>query len=152
MLYSRKVAYSNIWRFDLRMPTQPAVPLTRGTSLLQVPRVSPDGQIVASQGTRTEQPHREVSGQRWRTHPNHFRHDRRPVSQAVGNLRSCRVALPNIESGQVMLMVSGRLKCTDAVTANPTTIAWLPDGRLAWQTVDGANYRIRDLTTGTKSC
>ena len=52
MLYSRKVAYSNIWRFDLRMPTQPAVPLTRGTSLLQVPRVSPDGQwIVASQGT-----------------------------------------------------------------------------------------------------
>ena len=25
---------------------------------------------------------------------------------------------------------------------------WLPDGRLAWQTPDGQNYRIRDLWTG----
>ena len=36
----------------------------------------------------------------------------------------------------------------DAVTGNPTTIAWLPDGRLAWQTADGVNYRIRDLANG----
>ena len=27
-------------------------------------------------------------------------------------------------------------------------VTWLPDGRLAWQTPDARNYRIRDLASG----
>ena len=35
----------------------------------------------------------------------------------------------------------------DSAVGEPRPI-WLPDGRLAWQTPDGQNYRIRDLSTG----
>ena len=146
MLYSRQVAYSNIWRFDLRMPTQPAVSLTRGTSLLQFPRVSPDGQIVAARG-------------------------RGPNSRIVrfpangGEPFQLTAATIGVVSpdGRTLAFVSGRTaqyrvwtsdanglgaaEVQDAVTANPT-IEWLPDGRLAWQTADGVNYRIRDLANG----
>jgi hypothetical protein len=148
MLYTRQVAYSNIWRFDLRMPTQPAVPLTRGTSLLQVPRVSPDGQwILASQGTGSNshivrfpanggEPFQITSGTMGVLSPN----DR-------------QLAFVSRRTNQYRVWTSdadglGAAEVPDAVTGNPTRIAWLPDGRLAWQTADGENYRIRDLANG----
>jgi len=40
-----------------------------------------------------------------------------------------------------------RVEIKDAAVANPL-VTWLPDGRLAWQTQDARNYRIRDLVTG----
>ena len=50
LLYVRETGHANLWRLDLRRPAPTATALTRGTSNLGLPRVSPDGQwIVASQ-------------------------------------------------------------------------------------------------------
>jgi tRNA A-37 threonylcarbamoyl transferase component Bud32/WD40 repeat protein len=148
MLYSRQVGYSNIWRFDLRMPTQPAVPLTRGTSLLQSPRVSPDGQwILASQGTGSN------------SHIVRFpANGGEPVQITSGTIgvqspKDRQLAFVSGRTNQYRVWTSdpdglAAAEVPDAVTANPTTIAWLPDGRLAWQTADAENYRIRDLANG----
>ena len=54
LLYTRRSEHANIWRLDLR-GAAPATSLTRGTSMLGFPRVSPDGQwIVATQGTESD--------------------------------------------------------------------------------------------------
>ena len=148
MLYSRRVAYSNLWRLDLRMPTQPAVPLTRGTSLLQVPRVSPDGQgILASQGTGPNSHVVRI--------PDDGGEPFRITSGTIGSLSPTgrQLAFVSGRTTQYRVWTSdanglGAAEVQDAVTANPTTITWLPDGRLAWQTADGVNYRIRDLANG----
>ena len=149
MMYSRKVAHSNIWRFDLRMPTQPAVSLTRGTSLLQVPRVSPDGQIVASQG-------RGLNSRIVRLQANGG--EPFPITSGTIGVVSPdgrRLAFVSDRTTQYRVWTSdanglGAAEVPDAVTGNPTAIAWLPDGRLAWRTADGVNYRIRDSQTGTE--
>ena len=148
MLYSRAMTHSNIWRFDLRTPTEPAVSLTRGTSLLNVPRVSPDGKwIVAAQGRG---PNRRIV--------------RFPVNGGEpAQIASGTIGVPS-PTGRQLAFVSARTtqyrvwtsdadglgatELQDAVTPSPNTIAWLPDGRLAWQTADAGNYRIRNLATG----
>jgi WD40 repeat protein len=148
MLYSRQVAYSNIWRFDLRIPTQPPVPLTRGTSLLRAPRVSPDGQwIVASQGTG--------SNSYVVRYPINGGEPFRITSGTIGVLspKDRQLAFVSGRTNQYRVWTSdanglGAAEVPDAVTPNQTHLAWLPDGRLAWQTADGANYRIRDLANG----
>ena len=54
LLYTRGSEHANIWRLDLR-GAAPATSLTRGTSTLSLPRVSPDGNwIVATQGTESD--------------------------------------------------------------------------------------------------
>jgi hypothetical protein len=148
MLYSRAVTHSNIWRFDLRTPTQPAVSLTRGTSLLNVPRVSPDGKwIVASQGRG---PNRGIVKL-----PANGGEPALITSGAIGVLSPTgrQLAFVSVRTSQYRVWTSdadglGATELQDAVTANPNTIAWLPDGRLAWQTEDAGNYRIRNLGTG----
>ena len=55
LLYTRGSGHANIWRLDLRGAAPAATSLTRGTSMLAFPRVSPDGQwIVATQGTESD--------------------------------------------------------------------------------------------------
>ena len=55
LLYTRMSEHANIWRLDLRGAAPAATSLTRGTSVLAFPRVSPDGQwIVATQGTASD--------------------------------------------------------------------------------------------------
>jgi len=148
MLYSRQVAYSNIWRFDLRTPTQPAVPLTKGTSVLQFPRVSADGQwILASQGTG--------SNSHIVKFPASGGEPLQITSGTIGVLspNDRQLAFVSRSNNQYRVWTSdasglGATEVSDAVTGNPTRITWLPDGRLGWQTADGANYRLRDLSNG----
>ena len=66
LLYTRRSGHANIWRLDLRGAAPVATSLTRGTSTLAYPRVSPDGQwIVATQRHRVRPSNREDSC-RWR--------------------------------------------------------------------------------------
>jgi serine/threonine protein kinase/Tol biopolymer transport system component len=147
MLYSRKAGFSNLWRLDLRMPGQPALPLTHGTSLLQVPRVSPDGQIVASLGTGPNS--RVVRVPAVGGEP-------LPITAGTTGVPSPdgrRLAFVSGRTAPYRVLTSdanglGAAEVPGAVTGNATTIAWLPDGRLAWQTADGGNHRIRDLANG----
>ena len=124
-----------------------ATSLTRGTSMLAYPRVSPDGQwIVATQGTESDPRIVKIpigGGE--------------PVQLAAG---SAAVWSPD---GQRLAFVTGRStaqrvwisdadglgpkEVKDAASLN-SVVTWLPDGRLAWQTPDARNYRIRDLASG----
>jgi tRNA A-37 threonylcarbamoyl transferase component Bud32/WD40 repeat protein len=148
ILYSRQVAHSNIWRFDLRMPNQAPVQLTRGTAMLRAPRVSPDGQwILASQGTG--------SNSRVVRFPANGGDPLQITSGTIGVLspKNRQLAFVSARGNQYRVWTSdanglGATEVPDAVTANPTHLAWLPDGRLAWQTADGENYLIRDLANG----
>jgi hypothetical protein len=123
------------------------VQLTRGTSLLEVPRVSPDGQwILASQGSG---PNSHVV-----RFPASGGEPSQIASGTIGVLSlDGRLAFVSGRTTQYRIWTSeanglGAAELQDAVTANPTRITWLPDGRLAWQTADGVNYRIRDLASG----
>jgi Tol biopolymer transport system component len=146
LLYTRMSQHANIWRLDLRGAVPAATSLTRGTSMLAIPRVSPDGQwIVATQGTGSDPRIVKIpigGGE--------------PVQLAAG---SAAVWSPD---GQQLAFVTGvstqRVWISDAdglglkevkdAAAFNSQLTWLSDGRLAWQTPDARNYRIRDLASG----
>lgn len=147
LLYTRTSGHANIWRLDLGGAATVATSLTRGTSVLAYPRVSPDGQwIVATEGTNTDPRIVKIpigGGQ--------------PVQLAAG---SAAVWSPD---GQRLAFVTGpssaqRVWVSDADGLEPqevkdsaslsSLVTWLPDGRLAWQTPDARNYRIRDIASG----
>ena len=147
LLYTRTSGHANIWRLDLRGAAPGATSLTRGTSVLAYPRVSPDGQwIVATQGSRS---------------------DRRIVKIPVGGGEPVQLAAGRAAvwspDGQRLAFVRGpstaeRVWVSDADGLGPqevkdsaslsSLVTWFPDGRLAWQTPDARNYRIRDLANG----
>jgi Tol biopolymer transport system component/tRNA A-37 threonylcarbamoyl transferase component Bud32 len=147
LLYTRVARHANIWRLDLRGAVPVATSLTYGTSLLAFPRVSPDGLwIVATQGTKFDPRIVRIpigGGE--------------PVQLAAG---SAAVWSPD---GQRLAFVTGgesaqRIWISDADGLGPKevkdvasanfSVRWLSDGRLAWQTQDARNYRIRDLASG----
>ena len=69
LLYVRETGHANLWRLDLGRAASTATALTRGTSNLGLPRVSPDGQwIVASRDKRVEPSDRQdaIGGRRSR--------------------------------------------------------------------------------------
>jgi serine/threonine protein kinase/Tol biopolymer transport system component len=146
LLYTRVSRHANIWRLDLRGTASAATPLTRGTSVLGYPSVSPDGRwIVATLGLESDRQIVRIpigGGE--------------PVQLAAG---SAAVWSPN---GQRLAFVTGestqRVWISDADGVGPKEVqdaasgnfevTWLPDGRLAWQSADARNYRIRDLASG----
>ena len=63
-----------------------------------------------------------------------------------------QLAFTSRRSGSPRVWISGAngqwpKEVKDSAVGGPRPI-WLPDGRLAWQTPDRQNYRIRDLWTG----
>ena len=146
LLYTRGSEHANIWRLDLRGAAPVATSLTRGTSVLAYPRVSPDGQwIVATEGTDS---------------------DPRIVRIPIGGGEPVQLAAGSAAAwspdGERLAFVTGvstqRVWISDADGLGPkevkdaaslnSTVTWLSDGRLAWQTPDARNYRIRDLVSG----
>ena len=143
LLYVRETGHANLWRLDLRRAASTATALTRGTSTLGLPRVSPDGQwIVASQ--EHESTHRIV---RTPLAGGEFS-ELATGAGAVWSPDGTRLAFTTGPSvwvsdvdGRAPLQVRGAETVNDEVT-------WLPDGRLAWPTSDARNYRIRNLASG----
>jgi len=147
LLYTRASAHANIWRLDLRSPAPAATALTRGTSTLGLPKVSPDGQwIIATQGTESSprivkipigggEPVQLAAGAAAVWSP-----DGRRLAFVTGRMEAQRIWVSDSEG-------LGPTEVKDAPSIN-YTITWLADGRLAWQTPDARNYRIRDLVSG----
>ena len=143
----RETGHANLWQLDLRRAASTATALTRGTSTLGLPRVSPDGQwIVASQ--EHESTHRIV---RTPLAGGEFS-ELATGAGAVWSPDGTRLAFTTGPSvwvsdvdGRAPLQVRGAETVNDEVT-------WLPDGRLAWQTSDARNYRIHNLASGQESC
>jgi Tol biopolymer transport system component/tRNA A-37 threonylcarbamoyl transferase component Bud32 len=146
LLYTRMSRHANIWRLDLQGGAAAATPLTRGTSVLGQPSVSPDKRwIVATLGL---EPDRQIV--------------RIPIaggepvqlargSGAVWSPDGQRIAFVRGEATQRVWISDGdgvgSQEVRDATTIN-FEVTWLPDGRLAWQSSDARNYTIRDLASG----
>jgi Tol biopolymer transport system component len=145
LLHVRTFAYSNVWLLDLGLPVPRASPLTFGTSGYNFPGLSPDGKwVLISGGPAGDvmkipraggEPIPLVKG-----------------TSAVWSPDGRRLAFVSDRGGARRVWVGdadgrGALEIMDAIVANPL-VTWLPDGRLAWQTADARNYKIRDLETG----
>ena len=147
LLYSRRVGQTNLWRLDFSRPPTQAVALTQGTRDLWFPAVSPDGQwVVATAGSEFEPELVKLplkGGE--------------PASLgegagAVWSPDGQRLAFTSRRTGSLRVWISGAdgqrpQEVKDSPVGGPRPL-WLPDGRLAWRTPDGQNYRIRDLLTG----
>jgi Tol biopolymer transport system component len=147
LLYVRETGHANLWRLDLRRTPATATALTRGSSNLSRPKVSPDEKwIVASQGSEltpriVRMPLtggefvelRAGGGPVWSP-------DGRRLAFLTGSSTAQRVWVSDVD-GRAPQPVTDAETLSDQVT-------WLPDGRLAWQTPDARNFRIRDLASG----
>ena len=149
LLYTRKSGHRNLWRLDLQGSAPTATALTRGTSALLSPNVSPDGQwIVATQG-----------------HEPDFRIVKIPIGGgepvafakgfgAAWSPDGRRLAFMSALTGTPRIWISdadglGPREVKDVGLLNSFfPLTWLSDGRLLWRTPDGTNYVIRDLESG----
>lgn len=149
LLYIAESGHANLWRLDLETPARAATLLTPGTAWFSHPAVTPDGQsIVAAQG-RFPNSHlvklpvdggptvRLTAG----TAPS-ISEDGQRLAYVV------RVAGRGYRVWTSDLAGRGTVELADATTNVPARPRWLPDGRLAWQTPNGRDHRIRDMTTG----
>jgi Tol biopolymer transport system component len=147
LLFGRRTLRSNLWRMELPPSKTQATPLTSGTDNLWFPAVSPDGQwIAASRGSfhAPELVKLPIAG----GESTSLGEGGAPAWSADGQ----RLAFTSRRSGSLRVWISGASgqraqEVKDSAVGEPRPI-WLPDGRLAWQTPDGQNYRIRDLSTG----
>jgi eukaryotic-like serine/threonine-protein kinase len=147
LAYTRGSIYANLWQLDVtRQGSTPTV-MTRGTSMFSLPSVSPDGRWIAV----TEGPESNAQvvklpaagGEPLRLGPG---------TGAVWSPDGRQLAFASKRGGPQRVWISdaeGRnlTELKDAVLSNPL-IWWLPDGRLAFQTPDARNYRIRELKSG----
>ncbi len=144
LLYVRETGHANLWRLDLRRAAPAATALTRGTSTLGLPKVSPDGKwIVASEGSESSPRIVRMPLTGGEFVDTHGRCERRVVSRR----NAARVYNRSSVFGSATSTAVRPLQVNGAESANEL-VTWLPDGRLAWQTLDARNYRIRDLASG----
>ena len=148
LLYGRRGSLTSLWRLNVARPTTQATPLTRGPLDFLFPAVSPDGLwVAATEGSEFAaqvvkipigggEPVRlgEGAGSAWS-----------PDGQ--------QLAFTSRRSGSRRVWISGAdgrwpKEVKDSAVGSELPLLWLPDGRLAWQTPDQQNYRIRDLWTG----
>jgi serine/threonine-protein kinase len=147
LLYLRSARVSNLWRLNFARSTTEAMPLTRGAGGFWHPAVSPDGLwIAATAGSDFASQIVKVpigGGE-----PVRLGEGAGPAWSPDGQ----QLAFTSRRSGSPRVWISGAngqwpKEVKDSAVGRPPPI-WLPDGRLAWQTPDSQNYRIRDLLAG----
>ena len=147
LLYGRRVSLSSLWRLNVARATTQATTLRHGNLDFFHPAVSPDGLWIA--GTAGPQSAPQVvkipigGGEPVRLGDGIW-----PVWSPDGQ----QLAFTSRRSGSPRVWISGAngqwpKEVKDSAVGEQRP-AWLPDGRLAWQTQDRQNYRIRDLWTG----
>jgi Tol biopolymer transport system component len=145
LLHVRRLAYANLWRLDLERRGQSPLALTTGTGTFHSPQLSPDGQwLVASDSVSGDLLKMPAQGGA-------------PVAITKGSSPAWsrdgqRLAFVSSATDQRAIWIGDAngnrgVEVRGAQTTNGL-LAWLPDGRFAWQTADATNYQIRDLHTG----
>ena len=147
LLYMRGSTRSSLWRLDLRRAAAGAAPLPLGTARLSKPALSPDGQsLVASQGQDPS------VAQIVKLSPEGGDVVRlgagfSPVWSPDGK----RLAFISSRSGPRRVWLSDvdghhASEIKDSTPADE--VAWLPDGRIAWDLPGYKNVRIHDPSSG----
>ena len=147
LLYGRRASLSSLWRLNVARPTTQSTALTRGPLDFWSPAVSPDGLWVAATAG-SEFAAQVVKIPIGGGEPVPLGEGAGPVWSPDGQ----QLAFTSRRSGSPRVWISGAngqwpKEVKDSAVGFPRPI-WLPDGRLAWQTPDKQNYRIRDLWTG----
>jgi Tol biopolymer transport system component len=147
LLYGRRANLLSLWRLNVARPATQATLLRHGNQDFFHPAVSPDGLWIA--GTTGPQFAAQVvkipigGGEPVRVGDGAW-----PAWSPDGR----QLAFTSRRSGSPRVWISGAngewpKEVKDSAVGDRPPI-WLPDGRLAWQTPDRQNYRIRDLGTG----
>jgi Tol biopolymer transport system component len=145
LLYVRETGHANLWRLDLRRAASTPTALTRGTSNLGLPTVSPDGRwIVASEtsGSSRRIVRLPVMGGEFAELTAGGGASFSPDGARLAFVRGPQRVWVSDADGRAAQQVK------DAEAGPNDFVTWFPDGRLAWQTSDVRNYRIRDLASG----
>ncbi len=145
LLYVRETGHANLWQLNLRDPQSTPMALTRGTSSLGLPRVSPDGRwIVASEtsGSGRRIVRLPLTGGEFAELTAGGGASYSPDGTRLAFVRDPKRVWVSDADGRAAQQVK------DAETGPNDFVTWLPDGRLAWQTSDVRNYQIRDLGSG----
>ena len=145
LLYSRGSAQANLWSVAIDKPGATPSPITRGTSLLGHPAISPDGRwIAAAVGTsgNSQIVRLPLNG----GEPVRLRPGGPPAWSPDGK----RLAFVHPEGGSERVWISdpdgqGATMVAGAAPSNPF-LTWLPDGRLAWPRSDATDYHIRSVS------
>jgi Tol biopolymer transport system component len=149
LLYGRSNNLSSLWRLNLARSTTQPTRLTHGPLDFWSPAVSRDGLwVAATTRARSEFTTQVVKISTGGGEPVPLGEGAGPVWSPDGQ----QLAFTSRRSGSPRVWISGTngqwpKEVKDSAVGGPRTI-WLPDGRLAWQTPDRQNYRIRDLWTG----
>ena len=149
LLYSRGSAYANLWSAAIDKGVATPIAITRGTSLLGHPAISPDGRwIAAVVGT-------DANAQIVRLPIGGGEPVRlRPGGPPAWSPDGTQLAFVASEGGTDRVWVSdpdgqGATQVMGAVPSNPFLI-WLPDGRLAWSKPDATDFRIRSVSDSSR--
>ena len=147
LLYMRGSTRSSLWRLDLRSATAAATPLPLGTSRLSMPALSPDGKsLVAVQGQD------ESVSQMVKLSPE----GGDVVRLGAGFMPAWspdgkQLAFISSRSGprRVWLSDADGHHASEIKDSTPAGgVAWLPDGRIAWDLPGYKNFRIHDPSSG----
>jgi Tol biopolymer transport system component/tRNA A-37 threonylcarbamoyl transferase component Bud32 len=147
LLYGRRASRPSLWLLNFAPPGAEATQLTHGSQDFFLPAVSPDGLWIAGvTGSQFEAQLVKIpvgGGEPVRLGDGVW-----PVWSPDGQ----QLAFTSRRSGSPRVWIVGAngelpREVKDSAVGAQRPI-WLPDGRLAWQTPDRQNYRIRDLATG----
>ena len=155
LLFARSFAYANLWKFSLSN-TERATALTEGTARYGRPRISPDGNWIAtSVATSGRSAIVKIAihgGEAVPLTPGDAGDDSPAWSRDGRQIafRSVRGAEPQIRvvdsDGRSTMGVSNTVVETQGVSG----IDWMPDERLAWTLPGSQNVAVRDLRTGAQ--
>jgi Tol biopolymer transport system component len=148
LLYGRKASRASLWRMNLAPTAPAATPLARGPLDFWFPAVSPDASwVAATEGSEfaAQVVKMRIGG----GEPVRLGEGAGPAWSPDGQ----QLAFTSRRSGARRVWISGAdgqwpREVKESAVGSELPLVWLPDGRLAWQTPDQENYRIRDLSTG----
>ena len=154
LVYSRAPFHSNFWAIDLDIADGAPRELTHGTSLLERPHISPDGQSIAFSMGRDPMvnvytmpiaggPSKQLTSFDGLNLTGGWSTDGRSIAFASNHQGMPRVWTVSVEGGAPRALSSGDM-------SESFEVAWSPGSAILYQQVGNRNYYELDPSTGVE--